>query len=797
MRLFIVESPAKCQKIRSYLGAGWNVIASMGHIRGLEESIDAIGIDSGWNPRFEILDGKTKTVKDIKDAAKGCNEIWLGTDDDREGEAIAWHLCQILKLPVETTPRAIFHEVTETAIKASVANINRRLDMPKVQAQLARSMLDLMVGFTISPILWSNLKTMGLSAGRCQTPALHLVYDREKEIEGFASQQSWTYECKFSVNGFDIDTVGSWLPTSIEEVRRYLNSVGPAGKLVDIAEKSMTLQPPIPLITSSFQQEASSQLHIGPKVSMQIAQKLYEAGHITYMRTDNPVLGPDCLAECKEVIESKWSAEYVGTGAKKSKKAAKAAAVQGAHEAIHPTHMDVDSLPTEETWSDQDRKVYAHIWKRTIQSQMAPSQQKSRALSFRMDGSLAEEKDKVFKGTISFLAFKGWKILNEVEDDPRWTLTEGLKVGLAAKWSDLTGRQIATQPPSRFSEAQLVRELEEKGIGRPSTFASLIATIHDRKYVEKRTSKGTPVDLFQLVKTGPKGTIKESKVTKEVGGDKDKTHVTALGRQVIEFLDTKFADIFAYSFTAGMENDLDIVATGDKNRTDVLQSLWDSMKVRVTEAKSSSSGSANSIRDFGNGITIANTKKGILLIKKTGEVDSAGKEKIEFASMPTSADPKTMTTEEAVAIFTKKAGDELGSLEDMPVLLKKGPYGLYVEWNLIRIPYKEDSPIDFEELCQILKIKEAGSQDTDPSIQSFIRVVGDYTIKKGPFGLYFFRGGAAVKKNVKFPADLDPVTVGVAALAEAFNAAPAPGGGGGGRGRGGFRGRGWGRGRGQ
>jgi topoisomerase IA-like protein len=220
------------------------------------------------------------------------------------------------------------------------------------------------------------------------------------------------------------------------------------------------------------------------------------------------------------------------------------------------------------------------------------------------------------------------------------------------------------------------------------------------------------------------------------------------------------------------------------------------MKVRVTEAKLATGGGGNAIRDFGNGITIANTKKGILLIKKTGEVDSAGKEKIEFASMPTSADPKTMTTEEAVAIFTKKAGDELGSLEDMPVLLKKGPYGLYVEWNLIRIPYKEHDPIDFEELCQILKIKEAGSQDTDPSIQSFIRVVGDYTIKKGPFGLYFFRGGAAVKKNVKFPADLDPVTVGAAALAEAFNAAPAPGSGGG-RGRGGFRGRGRGRGRGQ
>jgi DNA topoisomerase-1 len=793
MRLFIVESPAKCQKIRSYLGAGWNVIASMGHIRGLEESIDAIGIDSGWNPRFEILDGKTKAVKEIKDAAKGCNEIWLGTDDDREGEAIAWHICQILKLPVDKTPRAIFHEVTETAIKASISDINRRLDMDKVQAQLARSMLDLMVGFSISPILWSALKTMGLSAGRCQTPALHLVYDREKEIEGFASQQSWTYECKFSINGFEIDTVGTWTPTSIDEVRKYLSSAGKDGKLVDLVEKSMTLQPPTPLITSSFQQEASSQLHIGPKISMQIAQKLYEAGHITYMRTDNPVLGLDCLAECKEVIESKWSTEYVGSGAKKSKKATKAAApVQGAHEAIHPTHMNMDSLPTEETWSDQERKVYSHIWKRTLQSQMAAAQQKSRCLSFKIDmlpttgAEIEKEKEKLFKGSLSLLAFKGWKILNELEEDARWAQTEGLKIGSLAKWSDLTGRQIATQPPSRFSEAQLVRELEEKGIGRPSTFASLIATIHDRKYVEKRTSKGAPVDLFQLIKTGPKSPIKESKVSKDVGGDKDKTHVTALGRQVIEFLDQKFSDIFAYTFTAGMESDLDLVSTGNKDRSAILQSLWDSMKVRVTEAKSGGGGGGNAIQEFacnGYTISIANTKKGILLIKKV-----EGQEKPEFAAMPADKDAKTITKDEAISIFTKKAGEELGLLEDMPVILKKGPFGLYVEWNGVRCNYKEDSPIDFEELCALLKIKEAGSQDTDPSIQSFIRVVGDYTIKKGPFGLYFFRGGAAVKKNVKFPAELDPVTVGAAALAEAFNAAPAPSGGGGygrGRGRGG------------
>jgi len=370
MRLFIVESPAKCQKIRSYLGDGWKVIASMGHVRGLEELLDALGRESGWNPRFEVLKGKTKAVKEIKDAAKGAEEVWLGTDDDREGEAIAWHLCQLLKLSPETTPRAIFHEVTETAIQASVADKNKRLNGPMVQAQFARSMLDLLVGFSISPVLWKNI-AYGLSAGRCQTPALHLVFDKEMEIAGFASKQSWVYEANFTPTGleFPIACTGTWFPQGLDEVRTYLGSVPPMGKLVDIVDKTMNQSPPMPLITSSLQQECSSVYHINPKTTMMIAQQLYESGHITYMRTDNPVLGADCLAECREFVEGKYGETYLGSGGagaggkkpKKKMKAEKEAVVQGAHEAIHPTHMNLISLPTEETWSDQHRKVYSHI----------------------------------------------------------------------------------------------------------------------------------------------------------------------------------------------------------------------------------------------------------------------------------------------------------------------------------------------------------------------------------------------------------------------------------------------------
>ena len=809
MRLFIVESPAKCQKIRSYLGDGWKVIASMGHVRGLEESLDALGRESGWNPRFEVLKGKTKAVKEIKDAAKGATEVWLGTDDDREGEAIAWHLCQLLKLSPENTPRAIFHEVTETAIQASVADKNKRLNGPMVQAQFARSMLDLLVGFSVSPVLWKNI-AYGLSAGRCQTPALHLVFDKEMEIAGFASKQSWVYEANFTPTGLDfpIACTGTWFPTSLEEVREYLGAVPAAGKLVDIADKNMNQSAPMPLITSSLQQECSSVYHINPKTTMMIAQQLYEAGHITYMRTDNPVLGADCLAECREFVEGKYGDTYLGSstggsagaGGKKPKKKAKAekeAVVQGAHEAIHPTHMDLVSLPTEETWTDQHRKVYSHIWKRTLQSVMAPAQQKSRSFTFQLDG--ASEKE-IWKGSLSMLVFKGWKILNEENDtekEEQFAKTDSLSKNGKAKWSDMVGRQVATQPPSRFSEAQLVQQLEEKGIGRPSTFASLIATILDRKYVEKKTSKGVPVDLYKLEKVGPKGAVKETTVKKDVGGDKDKIHLTSLGKSVIDFIDIRFSDIFAYGFTAGMEEDLDLVAHGKKERIAILDGLWNTMKDRVGDNATAGAagpvggeGSTKSIKEFAleNGVTIsiANTKKGVLLIKKT-----PGVEKAEFAAMPPTADATTITQEEAEALFAAKEGDSLGDLDGFPVLLKKGQFGQYAEWNGVKQSYKEGT--EFEELCTQLKNKTGGTQDTDSALPTFCRVVGDYTIKRGPYGLFFYRGGAAKRIFAKFPAGLAAETIGVADCASAYKSAADSKAS---SGRGGFRGRGRGRGRG-
>jgi DNA topoisomerase-1 len=743
MRLFIVESPAKCSKIREYLGSGWQVLATMGHICGLEENIDSIGADRGWEPRFHILEGKTKAYKDIQKAAKEASEVWLGTDDDREGEAISWHLCQLLKLPVTTTPRAIFHEVTAPAIQASVSN-KLFLDMNKVQAQLGRAMLDLMVGFTISPCLWKSIGG-GLSAGRCQTPALRLVYDKETEINAFSSSQSWVYEATWTSGKVSIDCVASWKPVDAVDAREYLEKVSITGKITDIADKSITQQPPLPLITSSLQQEISSQYHINPKITMSIAQKLYESGHITYMRTDNPVIGDEAKAEICEYILSTYGEQFLAGTSKtktKTKIKTKESVVQGAHEAIRPTHVDITSLPTEETWSDQERKVYAFIWQRSVQSMMTASQQKTRTVTFTCD---CDSKERVWKGSVSMLVFKGWKILQESGDDEDFLQTNSLKVGDKACWKSMNARQVATQPPSRFSEAQLVRALEEKGIGRPSTFATLISTISDRKYVEKKSSKGIVVELLKLERVGK--IVKQSITQKEVGGDKDKIHITTLGTSVVDYVNKHFAEIFEYGFTAQMEDDLDLVAHAQKNRSEILAELWTRIQGLLTESPSTigTSYSQKVIQTLGD-ITVANTKKGVLLIRAV-----AGSEKPQYAGLPEGKKADTITQEEAESAFEKKKGNVFGSLDGYEIIIKSGQYGLYAEWNGTRVKYVEGQTV--EEVEKTLKSK------VEQTEEGFQRIVGEYTIKKGPYGLYFFKTALKVRKNIKFPAGMDSLTI--------------------------------------
>jgi DNA topoisomerase-1 len=768
MRLFIVESPAKCAKIREYLGNGWSVTATMGHIRGLEESLDALGMSDGWNPRFRILDGKSKALKEIREKAKDATEIWLGTDDDREGEAISWHICQLLNLPVETTPRAIFHEVTESAIKASVSPANRKkLDMAKVQAQLARSMLDLLVGYSISPVLWKHIG-YGLSAGRCQTPAVHIVFDREKEIAGFKSSQSWAYETKWTPDGIEdllIDCVGTWSPAGKEEAESYIADVSLKGKIVDIQEKSSTQQPPLPLITSSLQQEIHNHFHIAPKVTMQIAQKLYEAGHITYMRTDNPALSDEARAEVAEYIVSSMGDEYVGNGAPKKKTSKKAAktdvVVQGAHEAIRPTHVETKSLTIEELWSDQERKVYGFIWQRTVQSVMSAAVQKTRSIQFRCDSD--NDKERNWKGSVSTLSFKGWKLLNpDIEDGDLFNKTAALRVGQKCGWKEMVARQIATQPPSRYSEAQLVKQLEDRGIGRPSTFASLISTILDRKYVEKSSSKGMTVDLLRIERiASSKSKVKTTVTKKEVGGDKDKIHLTSLGQSVIDFVDKQFGDIFAYDFTSRMESDLDKVAKDEKEKNTILSGLWNSIKERVTVSKmengSVASGGNRALRELGN-ISIANTKKGILLIRQKEGADQGVS---EFAALPPNKTVESLTLAEAEACFAAKGGEKTGEIDGMPILIKKGQYGQYANWNGVNVSYNDK--MTEEQLETALRAKAAGgsitANATNPDEIGFSRIVGDYTIKKGQYGLYFFKTAMTTKKFVKFPSGLDAATI--------------------------------------
>ena len=498
MKLVIVESPAKCKKIAGFLGPGFTVLATMGHIRRLEQDLDALGLDSGFNIRYTFMKEKSSTMDAIIRAAKGASTIYLCADDDREGEAIAYSVACLLKKDPASLPRSVFHEITEKAVTTAIAN-PRRIDMNKVYAQQARSVLDMMIGFTISPILWKFL-AKGLSAGRCQTPALRLVNDRECVIETHVSASSWILKMNLTGN------IPGILEEELEDeesVLNYLENVhtSKCATVYSVKDTAWSSAPPKPLITSTLQQEVSALYSLNPKATMQIAQKLYEAGHITYMRTDNPVISEEAVATAHAFIEKTYGKNYVGIAASAaapgstsiSKKGAGAgagavAAAGEAHEAIRPTHMEVKEIHGE---SALENKVYAFIWKRSIQSTMAAATGTKRVVRYHLDS----DPDKFsWASTKLKTLFQGWKILGKqvsIDSDEETDAAEhadididSIKEGQKIQWKEITSIPKHTAPSPRFTQATLVRELEKCGIGRPSTFASLIDVLLEKEYVE-------------------------------------------------------------------------------------------------------------------------------------------------------------------------------------------------------------------------------------------------------------------------------------------------------------------------
>jgi DNA topoisomerase-1 len=764
----------------------------MGHIRSLEEDLGAVGLDRDFEPRYSFLKDKSKAIQQIKECAKVAKQVYLASDDDREGEAISYSVAILLGLPVETTPRIVFHEITEIAITTAIQN-PKRINMNRAFAQQARAILDMMVGFTISPLLWKFVGP-GLSAGRCQTPALRLVKDREQDIVGFKAETSWAVEGSWlSGEGGTFEAQLTDRLEDEESASNYLENIhdNPNGKVISAETVPTSLGAPKPLITSTLQQEASGLYGYQPKSTMRSAQHLYEKGYITYMRTDNPVLCEDARLKAEAYVRVTYGEAYIQAiptkelqGKKKVAKTGTAqeaqtclegksllrtrtTCVSEAHEAIRPTDLAKMDLPLDEDWSAIDRKIYKLIWSRTIQSVMAQCRGEERRIEFVATG---DPNEFVWKALWSRILFQGWKkvaqaIANLDEEEVQtsqgaWTLGQTLEVGSVVQWTKLEALPKETKAQGRYTEATLVRELERRGIGRPSTFATLVGTIIDKNYVEKRDIPAKDVKIKQLLLNSVgqwPPTVIES--TKKIGAEKQKLSPTPLGSSALEFCVREFDELFAYGFTKEMEQRLDRVAEGTEMWKDICRDTWSSFKDKYASLKEKKGSQIQSIKQmlFSNGIKAVQSKKGpILLIEDL----SGNKDATVFYGWPEGKSFSEMTEELALKyVEAQKVAKEvqtLGEYEGEPMICKTGPYGKYVVCGKTNTPWKDGDTADT--IRDRIKV----------SRESVLHMLGPYEFRRGPYGVYMFKKDVTKKQFVGLPAGVDPKSLTVEAAIKIY-----------------------------
>lgn len=669
--LVIVESPAKAKTIEKFLGKDFKVTSSFGHIADLPSKELGVDVDGNFTPKYVVSKDKKSLVKELKELAKKAEMVWLASDEDREGEAIAWHLAETLDLKDENTKRIVFHEITKTAILKAIEN-PRKIDYNLVNAQQARRILDRLVGYELSPVLWRKVKG-GLSAGRVQSVSVRLIVEREKEIEAFTPVASYRVDAEFTNK--DGSKFKAKLPKNFEtetEARTFLQkNIGADYKVAELIKKPGTKSPAAPFTTSTLQQEASRKLYFSVGKTMTVAQRLYESGLITYMRTDSVNLSNDARTAAQVAIEKQYGSQY----SKPRNYKGKSKGAQEAHEAIRPTEMSQSSISGDR---DQER-LYDLIWKRTIASQMSDA--KLERTNVKIDILSTQKVTENFTANGEMIVFDGFlKVYLEgtdFDEEEQDGMLPNLNEGEALQKNYINATQRFTRPPYRFTEASLVKQLEELGIGRPSTYAPTISTIINRNYVEKGTIEG--VERMYLQMQLVKETLKEKQLKENVGSDKGKLVPTDIGMIVNDFLMEHFKDIIDYNFTAKVEEDFDDIAEGKEEWTAMMKDFYKKFHPQVEYVKE------NADRESGERILGEDPQTGKTILVRLGkfgpmaQIGAAEDEEKKFASLRPDQQLHLVTFEEVLDLF--KLPKQLGVYDAEEVEVANGRFGPYVRFG--------------------------------------------------------------------------------------------------------------------
>jgi DNA topoisomerase-1 len=741
--LVIVESPAKAKTIEGFLGEDFTVRSSFGHIRDLAKKGLAVDLDHNFTPTYEISPDKEKVVAELRKIAKTASTVWLATDEDREGEAISWHLAEALGLDIKSTKRIVFHEITKNAIQAAIAN-PRTIDKHLVDAQQARRILDRLVGFELSPILWKKIKP-SLSAGRVQSVAVRLIVEREREVQSFKSVSFFKVAALFTTAGKELKAELNKRFTSQEEAQTFLEKcIGSSYTISNLETKPAKKTPAAPFTTSTLQQEASRKLGFSVAQTMTVAQRLYESGKITYMRTDSVNLSDTAIEQAKQEISKNYGEKYVHIRKYKTK----SKGAQEAHEAIRPSYLENQTVPGERN----EQRLYELIWKRTIASQMADAELEKTTATIAV--SKAEER---FVAQGEVLKFDGFlKVYMESSDDENAEeeqegMLPPLKTGEELGMNEISATQRFTHHPARFTEASLVKKLEELGIGRPSTYAPTISTIQKREYVIKEDRDGVKRNFSVLILKDKE--IKEEVRTEGTGAEKSKMFPTDIGMVVTDFLILHFPEILDYQFTAKVEDEFDTVAEGKLSWQQMLKEFYKPFHKSVEktlETSERASGERLLGKDPASGKNLYVRIGRFGPLAQIGESDEEVK---KFASLRKGQLLESITLEEALELF--KLPRVAGQMEEKDMIVAIGRFGPYIKFDGKFISLrKEDDPmtVSAERCIELVELKRIA--DIEKYIKSFPENP-EVQVLKGRWGPYLAIG----KNNFKIPKGVEPTSL--------------------------------------